>query len=132
MLLGQQLVGGEIMGEQDDAARDLLSAFQKRPFAVAVMAVSVALVFLSAGLAWESIKTDTRELRKDLVSVSDRINSAQVDQKKLETRVERVEEKAAEKLEQVQRDLSDVKAVVRGIDASLQIIIRQNASPPPR
>lgn len=109
-------------GGSDEAASEILSTVLKHPLTAASMIAAVAF----SVYAWASVRTDISKINDLVVQDRDSMRA-------LTTRVDKVEEKTAEKLEKVQSDVSDVKATVKGIDASIQILIRRdNNSSSPR
>jgi len=119
-------------GDKDEVGRDLLKTFSQHPATVLSMIIAgLAVAWLSFG-AYNSIRTEIRDIGNDI----DRVKSAQTT---MSNRVDKIEEKTTEKLDMMQRDLSDVKATVKGLDTgvnglnrNLEILIRQNQPPPPR
>lgn len=116
------------MPDGDTNAAKILDTIIKHPITGATM---IGAVILST-TAWLSVKNDIQRIN-DLVT-QDRQTSQE-----LKLRVDKIEEKTTEKLDRMQGDIGDMKATVRGLDASIQglnrnieIYIRQNSPTPPR
>lgn len=126
-------------GEQDEVGRDLLKTFSKHPTQALIMLVAGLVAAWASFGAYSSIKTEIRDLGRDIERVNQLVAQDRTAQTNLSNRVDKVEERTTEKLDAMQRDLSDVKANVRGMSVGMEgvarnveILIRQNTPAPPR
>ncbi len=99
--------------------QDLVEAAARHPRVIINIIAALVSGGMVAGAGYYAIRDDL----KNVDEANKRNERAIV---KVEARVNEIEKSASNKLEGVQRDVSDVKASIRGIEASMRILLDQN------
>lgn len=104
------------MADDEGGAR-LLGAMAKNP----ISAINLAAMIVLGSFVWF-------QSRADLDRLAERAARADAAVAQLSGRVERVEQETTTKLDAVKADIADIKATLRGVQTSLEFIVRQSGA----